>query len=76
MKECIMRKAVTFIGLGCLLLGQFVLAEPESRSGNYLVQPPETILETADKCSPPGERIRVAFYNIQYFTDGHRDGSG
>jgi len=43
-------------------------------TGEVLLDPPKEAWSYPSKASPVGDRVRVAFYNIENFTDGEGDG--
>lgn len=57
-----------------LALATLARAEEFTFTGEVRVEQPVTAWAHPAETQPPGERIRVAAYNIEHFTDGQGDG--
>lgn len=61
------------VGLGLMAVPLLPGAAIRPLSGEWQVRPAHVMRGEVDRTRPPGERIRVASYNIQNFTDGIED---
>lgn len=68
-----MPKFLTLLACGCLLAAS-AAGESLSVSGRARVQTPEIVLFQRNALQSPGDRLRVATWNLQDFSDGSRDG--
>lgn len=75
------RSAPVFAIVACILLsGRATLvrasaAEPKEDTPAVRRDQPITVIDNPGRARPPGSRVRIAFYNVENYTDGEGDGA-